>query len=203
MVEDERFRDDDGKLDLDKIKRYEDSSYKVSLLLKYIDKQQAITLRLNQENENLRKQVKSSETTSNATSNYNAFLESKITTLEAENENLQKELGDMMGDKRFKVCIDRNNGVGLFDNSVKLIFIKFTNQEDAVSCKDSLKHQCNLMNELYEENEQLKETNERLQWELDKTRKDLSYFTNLKVGAMRGSDYGHGRCYVISMQKKR
>lgn len=40
MVEDERFRDDDGKLDLDKIKRYEDSSYKVSLLLKYIDKQQ-------------------------------------------------------------------------------------------------------------------------------------------------------------------
>ena len=92
MVEDERFRDDDGKLDLDKIKRYEDSSYKVSLLLKYIDKQQAITLRLNQENENLRKQVKSSETTSNATSNYNAFLESKITTLEAENENLQKEL---------------------------------------------------------------------------------------------------------------
>lgn len=62
-----------------------------------------------------------------------------------------------MSDKRFKVCIDSNNGVGLFDNSVKLLFIKFNNKEDAVSCKDSLKYQCNLMNELYDENEQLKE----------------------------------------------
>ena len=49
----------------------------------------------------------------------------------------------MMSEKRFKVCIDRNNGVGLYDNSVRLLFIKFTNKEDAVSCKDSLKYQCN------------------------------------------------------------
>ena len=62
----------------------------------------------------------------------------------------------MMSEKRFKVCIDRNNGVGLYDNSVRLLFIKFTNKEDAVSCKDSLKYQCNLMNELYDENEQLR-----------------------------------------------
>ena len=61
-----------------------------------------------------------------------------------------------MSEKRFKVCIDRNNGVGLYDNSVRLLFIKFTNKEDAVSCKDSLKYQCNLMNELYDENEQLR-----------------------------------------------
>ena len=61
-----------------------------------------------------------------------------------------------MNEKRFKVCIDRNNGVGLYDNSVRLLFIKFTNKEDAVSCKDSLKYQCNLMNELYDENEQLR-----------------------------------------------
>lgn len=47
---------------------------------------------LRNENEQLRKQVKSSETTSDATSNYNAHLESKITTLEKENEQLQKEL---------------------------------------------------------------------------------------------------------------
>ena len=67
-----------------------------------------------------------------------------------------------MSEKRFKVCIDSNNGVGLLDNSIKLIFIKFTNKEDAVSCKDSLKYQCNLMNELYDENEQLKEENEKL-----------------------------------------
>lgn len=61
-----------------------------------------------------------------------------------------------MSEKRFKVCIDSNNGVGLYDNSVRLLFIKFTNKEDAVSCKDSLKYQCNLMNELYDENEQLR-----------------------------------------------
>lgn len=63
-----------------------------------------------------------------------------------------------MSEKRFKVCIDSNNGVGLFDNSVKLLFVKFTNKEDALSCKDSLKHHCNLMNELYNENEQLKKS---------------------------------------------
>jgi len=61
-----------------------------------------------------------------------------------------------MSEKRFEVGIDRNNGVGLYDNSVRLLFIKFTNKEDAVSCKDSLKYQCNLMNELYDENEQLR-----------------------------------------------
>ena len=67
-----------------------------------------------------------------------------------------------MSEKRFKVCIDSNNGVGLFDNSIRLLFIKFTNKEDAVSCKDSLKYQCNLMNELYDENEQLKQKLENL-----------------------------------------
>ena len=72
-----------------------------------------------------------------------------------------------MSDKRFKVCIDSNNGVGLFDNSVKLLFVKFTNEEDALRCKDSLKHHCNLMNELYDENEQLKDENERLRFELE------------------------------------
>lgn len=46
---------------------------------------------IKKENEQLRKQVKSLETTSDATSNYNAHLESKITTLEKENEKLQKE----------------------------------------------------------------------------------------------------------------
>lgn len=61
-----------------------------------------------------------------------------------------------MSEKRFKVCIDSNNGVGLFDNSVRLIFIKFTNKEDAVSCRNALIHHCNLMNELYEEKEQMK-----------------------------------------------
>lgn len=39
-MSEKRFRDDNGKLDLNKIKRYEDSSYKVLLLVKYIDEQQ-------------------------------------------------------------------------------------------------------------------------------------------------------------------
>lgn len=64
--------------------------------------------------------------------------------------------GFCMSEKRFKVSIDSNNGVGLFDNSVRLIFIKFTNKKDAVRCKNSLMYQCNLMNGLYEEKEQLK-----------------------------------------------
>ena len=40
-MSDKRFRDDDGKLDLGKIEKYEDSSYKIVLLLKYIEEQQA------------------------------------------------------------------------------------------------------------------------------------------------------------------
>ena len=54
------------------------------------DEKEAIIQRLKLENENLRKQVKSSETTSDATSNYNAHLESKITTLEKENKQLRE-----------------------------------------------------------------------------------------------------------------
>lgn len=68
---------------------------------------------LEQENEELQKQVESSETTSNATSNYNAFLESKITTLEEENEQLRQELngkdcrkcGNYCRDKALDYCL--------------------------------------------------------------------------------------------------
>ena len=59
------------------------------------------------------------------------------------------------------------------------------------------------LNKLDFENKRLREENERLQQELDKTREDLNYFTKLKVGAMKVGDYGHDRCYVTSMQKKR
>lgn len=57
---------------------------------KVLNAREAIIQILKLENENLRKQVKSSETTSDATSNYNARLESKITTLEKENEQLRE-----------------------------------------------------------------------------------------------------------------
>lgn len=60
------------------------------------DEKDAIIQRLALENENLRKQVKSSETTSDATSNYNAHLESKITTLEKENEQLHLAIEDLL-----------------------------------------------------------------------------------------------------------
>ena len=82
-----------------------------------------------------------------------------------------------MSEKRFKVCIDSNNGVGLFDNSVKLLFVKFTNKEDALSCKDSLKHHCNLMNELYNENEQLRlelETHKNPLWSTREAEKKVN-----------------------------
>ena len=59
------------------------------------------------------------------------------------------------------------------------------------------------LNKLDFENKRLREENERLQQELDKTREDLNYFTKLKVGAMKVDGYGHDRCYVTSMQKKR
>ena len=82
-----------------------------------------------------------------------------------------------MTEKRFKVCIDSNNGVGLYDNSARLVFIKFTNKEDAVSCKDSLKYQCNLMNELYDENEHLKKQIEiEKKWQLEKDK----YYVKIK-----------------------
>lgn len=67
--------------------------------------------------------------------------------------------------------------------------------------KYNKKHLDNI--QLKEENEQLKERNEKLQWELNKTREDLSYFVNSKITATRGSDCGHDRCYVTGMQKKR
>ena len=62
--------------------------------IRQCEKWSAIVKQLKLENENLRKQVKSSETTSDATSNYNDHLESKITTIEKENEQLRKELND-------------------------------------------------------------------------------------------------------------
>ena len=57
---------------------------------KVLNAREAIIQILKLENENLRKQVKPLKTTLDATSNYNAHLESKITTLEKENEQLRE-----------------------------------------------------------------------------------------------------------------
>ena len=77
-----------------------------------------------------------------------------------------------MSEKRFKVCIDSNNGVGLFDNSIRLLFIKFTNKEDAVSCRNALMCHCDLLNEMSDENGHLKKENEQLKQENNKFDKD-------------------------------
>lgn len=98
-----------------------------------------------------------------------------------------------MSEKRFKV-IDDDFSKWIIDTT-----LTEDKHEGAIYTAYDM---CHKLNELYEENEQLKETNEKLQWELNKTREDLNYFANLKVSAMRGSDCGHDRCYVTSMQKK-
>lgn len=61
-----------------------------------------------------------------------------------------------MTEKRFIVSIDNKNGVGLYDGDIRLLYFQFNNIQDANECKDALKHQCSLMNELYEENARLK-----------------------------------------------
>lgn len=98
-----------------------------------LNEKEAIIQRLELENENLRKQVKSFETTMNATSDYNAHLESKITTLEKEN----RELNSI---KKFA----EENGINIFliDEAFRKCW------------KDNVK--------LFEENEQLKEEIEPL-----------------------------------------
>lgn len=73
---------------------------------KVLNAREAIIQILKLENENLRKQVKSSETTSDATSNYNAHLESKITTLEKENKQLREivnKLEEAIGKKNMMI----------------------------------------------------------------------------------------------------
>lgn len=61
-----------------------------------------------------------------------------------------------MTTKRFFIGIDKKNGVGLFDGDLRLMYIQFSNIEDAKSCEDALIYQCNLMNELHEENQLIK-----------------------------------------------
>ena len=58
--------------------------------------------------------------------------------------------------KRFTVGIDDWNGVFLLDEDIQIMYFKFSNIEDAIECEDALKSHCRLMNNLYEENKELK-----------------------------------------------
>lgn len=72
----------------------------------------------------------------------------------------------MTEQERFIVSIDNKNGVGLYDGDIRLLYFQFNNIQDATECKDALKHQCSLMNELHEENEELKKENDILNKEI-------------------------------------
>jgi len=61
-------------------------------------------------------------------------------------------------DKRFHVAVFNDNTVRFIDYEGvnDLISISFKEHSDAIDCRDALMYQCDLMNELYEENQQLK-----------------------------------------------
>jgi FtsZ-binding cell division protein ZapB len=73
-----------------------------------------------------------------------------------------------MIEKRFRVTISNTNAVSLVDvvENKQLMSITFKNESDAIDCKNALMYQCDLLNELHKENEQLKQEVETLQEEL-------------------------------------
>lgn len=108
--------------------------------------------RLVEENEQLQKQVKSFETTMNATSDYNAFLESKITTLEKENKELNsiKKFAEKNGinifliDEAFRKCW-KDNGK-LFEENEEL-------KQQLVDVTKSIDSLCNRVDKSNRSNE--------------------------------------------------
>jgi len=69
-----------------------------------------------------------------------------------------------MIEQRFRVTIGNENDVRLVDYSdnKQLINISFKDYKDAVDCRDALLYQCNMMNELNNENTQLLIDNKEL-----------------------------------------
>ena len=62
-----------------------------------------------------------------------------------------------MTEKRFKVEVSSDNYVHFTENGVNVISIGFKEYADAESCKYSLLPFCNRLNELEDENRELKE----------------------------------------------
>ena len=71
-------------------------------------------------------------------------------------------------DKRFHIAVSNDNTVRLIDHerSNNLISIGFKKHSDAADCSDALQYLCNLMNELADENEQLRKENDMFSCEL-------------------------------------
>ena len=86
-----------------------------------------------------------------------------------------------MSEKQFRITTNPMSKSVAFDKKEKKYYIGIELEDLLNALSDENGH-------LKEENEQLKEKNEN--------------FANLKVSAIRGSDCGHDRCYVTSMQKK-
>ena len=124
-----------------------------------LNEKEAIIQRLELENENLRKQMKSFETTMNATSDYNAHLESKITTLEKENRELNsiKKFAEKNGinifliEEAFRKCW-KDNGK-LFEENNKLrqkikhcVYVDVDNANGCMNCKYDKGSICSILN---------------------------------------------------------
>lgn len=62
-----------------------------------------------------------------------------------------------MTEKQFEVTISSNNKVHFTENDIDVISIGFNEYSDAVDCKNALLPFCNRLNNLSEENKELKE----------------------------------------------
>lgn len=119
-----------------------------------LNEEEAIIQRLKLENENLRKQVKSFETTMNATSDYNAFLESKITTLEKENKQLKKS--EKINMEYAEQIVEENQKLRITKNDLRI------KNEQLKQKVDFYKYFQKDARELEKKNEQLKQTLENI-----------------------------------------
>lgn len=90
-----------------------------------------------------------------------------------------------MTDTRFRVTIGNENDVRFVDSvdNRHFLTISFKDYKDAVDCRDALLYQCNMMNELHEENQDLKSFNQDLSENLsvcaDKRLAQGEYLTKL------------------------
>jgi hypothetical protein len=64
----------------------------------------------------------------------------------------------MTENKRFRVTIGNENSVSFIDTqqNKRFLYIKFHTEKDAIDCKNALMCQCNLLNVLHEENQELR-----------------------------------------------
>lgn len=92
------------------------------------------------------------------------------------------EKSDIMSEKRFGLFVISTSRQSILQDcqTMKSATIDIYNED--------INYFVDLLNSFYEENKELKEENEKLQWALNKTQEDLEYFANLKVTAIKGSE---------------